>query len=334
MKKFSDIVLKESVIKYLNEVEGKPLLVYSPTSAEKIKLFDNLKNNIRSVSTHETYKEIKKIDEYLNNNKDIDCIIGFGGGTAIDIAKYMAHKMNLKMVAIPSMLSTNVYSTDKVLMSNNGIKSTMDSKMPDLIVYDEEILKLSLTENLFGFADVLTIYTASKDWQIACKNNGEKLDEEIFAMDIELLNNTINYILNTDYENIKSGLFEMFNFIGTVGHITNLYGSGRPVSGSEHIFAKELEHRITVPHGISVATGILIMSLHQSNYSTDVEKCFEKLKIFDYAEKYNVDKKIIYEVLDELEPRVDRFTVVNLFNKKDITINNRIEEILNKFNLK
>ena len=334
MKKFSDIVLKTDIINFLNEVEGTPLLVYSPTSAEKIKLFKNLKKDIKSISTHETYKEIKKIDEYLNDNKDVDCIIGFGGGTAIDIAKYMAYKMNLKMVAIPSMLSTNVYSTDKVLMSNNGIKSTMDSKMPDLIIYDEEVLKLSLTENLFGFADVLTIYTASKDWQIACENNGEKIDDEIFAMDIELLNNTINYILNMDYENIKFGLFEMFNFIGTVGHITNLYGCGRPVSGSEHIFAKELEHRIIVPHGISVATGILIMSLHQSNYSADVEKCFEKLKIFDYAEKYNVNKKIIYKVLDELKPRADRFTIVNLFDRKNKDINNRIEAILNKFNLK
>lgn len=334
MKRFSDVVLKVNTIEYLNKVGEKSLLIYSPTSANKISLFEKLENNIKSISTHETNKEIEKIEDRIKNIGEIECVIGFGGGTAIDIAKYIAHKKNIKLVAIPSMLSTNVYSTDKVLMSINGKKNTMDSKMPDLIIYDEEILKQSSLENLFGFADVLTIYTASKDWQIACDKNNEQLDNEIYDMDIKLLNSVIQYILNTDYEQIKFNLYEMFNFIGNVGHITNLYGSGRPVSGSEHIFAKELEHRITVPHGISVGIGILIMSLHQSNYSIEVEKCFEKLKIFENASKYNVNKKIVYEVLNGLEPRIDRFSVVNLFDRNDKIINKKIEEIFNKFGLK
>lgn len=331
MKKFSDIVIKTDAIDYVNNLGNKVLLIYSPTSANKINLFDKLKNKISCISTHETNKEILLIEKYLNDNLNFEYVIGFGGGTAIDIAKYIAHKIDAKMIAIPSMLSTNVYSTDKVLMSSNGIKSTMDSKLPDLIIYDEKILKLSLTENLFGFADVLSIYTASNDWKIACEYNNEKVNEVIFEMDIKLLENLIRYILNNDYDDITNQLYEMFNFIGNAGHIANLYGNGRPVSGSEHIFAKELEHRISVPHGISVSLGILIMSLYQSNYSEEIEKCLEKLKIFDYAAKYNVNKKIIYEVLNDLKPRIDRFSIVNIYNQKNI--NNKIEKVLNKFHL-
>ena len=334
MKNFKDVVLKKDIMEYLNGVDKKSLLIYSPTSAQKINLLEKIDNkNLILLDTHVTDIDIDKINNYIKNDIEIESVIGFGGGTAIDIAKYIGNKMNIEIVAIPSMLSTNVYSTDKVLMSKDNIVSTLDSKLPDLIIYDENVLKLSLIENLYGFADVLTIYTASKDWYLSYKSGFDKLDEDLYKMDLELLDETMDYILSHTYEKIKYNLFEMFNFIGRVGLITNLYGSGRPVSGSEHIFAKALEQRILVPHGISVALGILIMSLFQNNFSNDIEKCFEKLKIFDFASKYKVTKKLVRKNLYELKPREGRYTIVNTFNKKDVEINNKIEQILDKFNI-
>lgn len=334
MRSFKDICKKQNIIKYLNNVQKKALLIYSPTSANKIDLFTNLNNkNLILLSTHVTDINITKIDNYLESNKEIEMVIGFGGGTAIDIAKYIGNKLGIYVVAIPSMLSTNVYSTDKVLMSEDGKVNTLNSKLPNLIIYDENVLKLSQTENLYGFADVLTIYTASKDWYISYEHNKDKLDEKIYKMDINLLNSTEEYILRHSYEEIKDNLLEMFNFIGTVGHITNLYGSGRPVSGSEHIFAKALEQRILVPHGISVGLGILIMSLYQNNYTKEIEECFEKLKIFDFADKYHINKKLIFKNLEELQPREGRYTIVNLFNRNDIEIQNKINQILDKFKI-
>lgn len=334
MEKFSDIVVKANIIEYLNSISKKSLLIYSPTSANKIDLFNKLSNKqIICISTHETKKDTNIIAKILQKYNDFECSIGFGGGTALDVAKYIGYQSNAKIIAIPSMLSTNVYSTNKVLMITNEVKNTLESKLPDIIVYDEDILKLSLTENLYGFADVLSIYTASNDWLFACKHNNEKLQQEIYIMDIELINKTITYILDNTYDDIKNNLYMMFDFIGTAGHITNLYGSGRPVSGSEHIFAKELEQRILVPHGISVAIGILIMSLCQSHYSIDVEKCFEKLKIFENAEKYNVTKNIVNEVFGGLTPRSDRFSKVNMLNKDDKKLKERINIILDKIKL-
>lgn len=333
MKKFSDVVIKTDAIDYVNNLGNKVLLIYSPTSANKINLFDKLKNKIRCISTHETNKEILLIEKYLNDNLNFEYVIGFGGGTALDIAKYIAYKHNLKMIAIPSMLSTNVYSTDKVLMSYDGIKNTMDSKLPDIIIYDEKILKLSLLENVYGFADVLSIFTATKDWQIAKENNNEIINEELYDMDVNLLNKIINYILYNDYIEIINQLYEMFIFIGTAGHIANLNGNGRPVSGSEHIFAKELEYRISIPHGISVSLGILIMSTYQENFSKEIEKCIEKLKIFEKIHKYNVSKDLIYDILKNLKPRDDRYSIVNIYDVNNHNTLENIEEILYKLNI-
>lgn len=335
MKSYKDIVKKEDIIKYLNNLKGKSLLVYSPTSANKIKLLEKIENeNLHLMNTHLTDIDVDKINEFIKNEKDLDRVIGFGGGTANDIAKFIGNQLNIETVSIPSMLSTNVYSTNKVLMSKEGKVSTLDSKMPDLIIFDKNILNLSLQENLYGFADVLTIYTAHSDWYKSYKKGYDRMDENLYQMDVKLLEDTQKYILTNSYDDIKTNLFEMFNFIGMVGHITNLYGSGRPVSGSEHIFAKALEQRILVPHGISVGLGILIMSLYQSNYSENIEKCFEKLQIFQNAEKYHVNKEIIMKNLKELKPREGRYTVVNEMDKNDINILNEIDKILEKFKIK
>lgn len=334
MKSYKEIVRKVDIIEYLNNVKGKSLLVYSPTSAEKIKLLDKINNNdICLMNAHLTDIDIDKINKALENINNLERVIGFGGGTANDIAKFIGNKLNIETVSIPSMLSTNVYSTNKVLMSKDGKVSTLDSKLPDVIIYDENVLKLSSLENLYGFADVLTIYTASRDWYMSHKCGYDRMNEEIYLMDVNLLEDTIKYILEHSYNEIKDNLFEMFNFIGMVGHITNLYGSGRPVSGSEHIFAKALEQRILVPHGISVGLGILIMSLYQSNYSKDVEKCFKKLQIFDFANKYHVNKELIMKNLKELQPREGRYSIVDTLDRNDKEIIKKIDEILNEFKI-
>lgn len=334
MKSFKDICKKESLFDYLNEIKNKTLVIYSPTSSQKTDLFKKIdNNNLIFLNANETDIDVNKINKYLKKCEQFETVVGFGGGTANDIAKYIGNKEDKYTVSIPSMLSTNVYSTNKVLMNEDGEVKTLDSKLPDLIIYDENVLKLSEVENMFGFADVLTIYTASKDWMISYQNQNDDMNENIYKMDIDLVNNTKNYILQHSYDEIKDNLFEIFNFIGMVGHITNLYGSGRPVSGSEHIFAKSLEQKILVPHGISVGIGILIMSLFQNNYSKEIETCFKKIKIFDYANKYKITQKLIMNNLMELKPREGRYTIVNTLNRYDEEVIIKIKEILDKFNI-
>jgi glycerol dehydrogenase-like iron-containing ADH family enzyme len=99
--------------------------------------------------------------------------------------------------------------------------------------------------------------------------------------------------------------------IGESGHITNLYGCGRPESGSEHIFAKELEHRVKIPHGISVAVGITLMSQLQDNYSEDIQVALREIGIMsDIDNEYDLRRSIGLS-LESLLPREDRYTILN-----------------------
>lgn len=305
---FYNIAEEISINDFLNNMNEKTLLIYSPTSLEKTHI-ENRK--IKLENWHNISKDIDKVNEYIKKLRDIEKIITFGGGSTIDIGKYVSYKLGINYICIPSMLSTNSYATNKVALVNNGRKITIEVKMPNKIIIDNEILKLSENENLYGLADVLSIYTALYDWKIAKEDIKEEINENIYNKADKLLCEVLEFINNNSLECIIENNMELFKFIGIAGHITNLYGNGRPESGSEHIMAKEIEKRIDIPHGMSVSVGILIMALLQNREIKGILNAIKKMKILENSYKFGMSKSIIEKSFLELEPRNDRYTIIN-----------------------
>ena len=129
----------EKVENFISNLANETLLIYSPTSLKKTIIDDKI--NINLISTTELTKNVyildEKIKEFPNN---INLIVALGGGTAIDIGKYISYVMGKKLIVIPSMLSTNVYSTNKVALIVNENKMTLSAKMPDEIIVDCDFL--------------------------------------------------------------------------------------------------------------------------------------------------------------------------------------------------
>lgn len=306
---YKDVVVKKNSIKYIEELDKKTLVIYSPTSVNKI----NIKNiRCRMINWHIITKDKLSIDNYIIQIKDdINKVVALGGGSVIDIGKYISNKLRIRLICIPTMLSTNSYATNKVALIENNKKITIDSKMPDKIIIDNQILKLSMQENIYGLADVLSIFTALKDWKIANEDINENINFSIYDKAKKLLDNVTKFINSKSLEEIKESNFELFNFIGEAGYITNVYGTGRPESGSEHILAKEIEQRVDIPHGISVSVGIIIMSIIQEQYNDEIVKSIMKLRILDKGKNYGLNLKIIADSLNNVKQREDRYTIIN-----------------------
>ena len=310
MNYFMDVFVDGDIEKYINTLDKDTLFIYSPTSIKKIG-FNN--KNVRKISWHSISKKLEKIDKEITKNSDIKKIVTFGGGSAIDIGKYMAYKINIEFICIPSMLSTNSYATNKVALIKDDKKITLNAKMADKIIIDNNILKRSKKENVYGLVDVLSIFTALFDWKIANEDIREEIDNYIYNIAEQLLEETLSFIEENTLEDITKNNIKIFELVGKAGYITNLYSTGRPESGSEHIMAKEIESRIDIPHGISVSTGILVMSLLQGRYSERILNAIMKLNIFSNSNKYGLTKEIITESFENLVPRNDRYTIVNRY---------------------
>ncbi len=307
---FYEVAENMDSYKYLSNLEENILFIYSPTSIEKVNITNR---KIKMENWHNISKDIQQIERYIENLSSIKEIVTFGGGSTIDIGKYISNILNVKYTCIPSMLSTNSYATNKVALIKNGSKITLGAKMPDRIIIDDQLLKLSKNENLYGLADVLSIYTALYDWEIAEKDIKEKINYGTYNKAENLLNEVLEFVRDNSLENIIESNMQLFKFIGIAGYITNLYGTGRPESGSEHILAKEIEKKINVPHGMSVSIGILIMSLLQERNLDNVLDAIIKMGILNNCNKYGLTKDIITESFFNVKPRDDRYTIINRY---------------------
>lgn len=329
---YYEITKEVDVKEYLRKIKGKFLIIYSETSIKKNNI--NLKRpNFKVYNTKELTIKKDNIDNIIFDGNDFNKIICIGGGTAIDIGKYLSKKYCIDLICVPTMLSTNAYSTNKVALIVNGQKETLNATIPDQILFDKDILSKSKKENLYGVADIFSIYTALNDWLLAVEFNKESITQE-FYMAQKLLNSTMDYILNNEIEKIEEDTPLIYKLVGEAGEITNQYGSGKPESGSEHIFAKALEKEIKVPHAIAVANGILLMSISQALYlggKLDLSPCLalRKIGIYKLNEQYNIEYKLIEKVFLNLKPREDRYTVVNMINK-DLDKKKRVLEEFKK----
>lgn len=323
--KYDDVSKLRNVQVYLDNIDIETLVIFSQTTIKKCNITLN-NPSLKCISTKEITKVTDKIDKKIELYKGIKQVLSVGGGTATDIGKYISNKLNIKFICVPTMLSTNSYATDKVALIVNDKKVTLNAKLANLILIDKNIMEHATEFNLYGVADILSIYTALKDWDLSIKENNEVKTKE-YDIAAELLDETIKYILNNDYETIASNPEKLFYLIGEAGHITNIYGCGKPESGSEHIFAKELESLIDIPHGIAVCNGIILMSIAQNNYSEDILNCFKKLKLFEKTKSFGVTNELIEKAFFNLKPREDRYSIVNtIYDKKELK-----EKIIEEF---
>lgn len=294
------------------------LVVFSPTSVAKADVQQEINDLGFSTlsATGINYESLSAFDDY-------DTYVGFGGGTAIDIAKFLSHRNpGSKCIAIPSMLSTNVFATNKTAAIYKTHKKTVDSKLPDTVILDHNLLEKSMQENIFGLADALSIHTAMRDWLIADREGAEPVEYKFLGWDASILYKAQEIVKKIDlpFPDNEAIIKETFDVLLQAGYITNEWGCGRPESGSEHIVAKYIEELVNVPHAVAVTCGIAIVSQLQRNHVAVTE--LMQLGMFDAVRNSKVTKEVLTKALQNVKPRKGRYTVIDLWVGYDDHLHN------------
>lgn len=327
MTHFSEVTTAGIAKDYVESLDRDSLIIYSPTS---LSLLNSVNPKVHMIDCRIFGRNVALMNALCSGGHQYQKIVSIGGGTATDVAKYIATTMDVPFVCIPPMLSTNAYATNKVALVVGDEKITLDAKLADEIILDEWLIEQSSLQNLYGLADVFSIHTALFDWKLAHDAIDEEVDPEIFAMAERLLLRTCEHVLHNSIEEIMSQTGELFALIGESGYITNLYGTGRPESGSEHIFAKRIEKLIDVHHGLSVSVGVILMSLLQNNYSDEVVRCLQKIGVFNKARDYGLSKNILAQALRDVRPRSDRYSIIDTVSLTERKVALLLDEFVSK----
>jgi len=262
----------------------------------------------RSPSVNEANEIIRKIDF------EPSVIVGLGGGKSIDVAKYVAMKLDKDVVSVPTATSHDGIASPFSSLKGLGGPTSIRTKTPIAVVADTEIIsKAPERLNRAGIGDVLAKFSAVRDWRLAHVLKGEYYGS--YAASLALM--SARHVLK--YVSLLKGLMEeglriLVEALISSGVAMCIAGSSRPASGSEHLFSHALDVIANGPalHGEQVGVGtIMMLYLHGTKLWRKVRKVLKTLNLPTTAEELGVsDDKVIEALTIAHRIRPERYTIL------------------------
>ena len=195
-------------------------------------------------------------------------VIGIGGGSAMDTAKWIHWRRGIELYQVPSLPSVDAcFTRMSALRDGSDVRYEGDA-VPEMVYVDFELMRAAPIEMVrAGIGDVLSCHTARFDWELATsRGHGPGWDDSAAdaatASIVEL-----EAIAELVRDATDEGLQRLMEQHRDVGWRCHDLGHARFEEGSEHFFAYCFEHVTgrTILHGEIVTVGVLIMSALQGN---------------------------------------------------------------------
>jgi len=254
--------------------------------------------------------------------KDIENVIGFGGGTVLDLAKFAAFVSKATLVSLPTTLSNDSLASPVAVLGTEGkARKTFKCTIPDAILVDVNVISSAPDRQLLaGIGDTISKYTALNDWRIAHNKGKSRVDD--FAYMISRM--AFNSICYNDEKVLKSESFikRLTQALVMGGLAMEIAGSSRPSSGSEHLFCHSLEERfsdkVNVPHGIAVAMGSYGACTFQKRNLTKITRIIKEYGIPVKPSDWGITEEIFVKAWQEAPlTRPDRYTILDETDMSD-----------------
>lgn len=266
-----------------NQITGALVLVSRgmvPEYVDRVRrgLADHGVSKVDWVEVEEASFE-KATELFTLMGKDVEAVVGLGGGRALDVAKYVAFLARKPYYAAPTSLSNDGFSSPQSSLTMSGRRKSLAAALPFAVVIDLEVCKNAPRSLwLSGVGDLVSKITAIFDWKLAFHRVGEPVDD--FAA--LLSDATVNqYVAEPSFDLQGAKLLStslLFN-----GIAMEICGSSRPASGSEHLISHALDALSKRPrlHGLQVGLATYLMSLVQKNQSERVTGLFDRTGFWD-----------------------------------------------------
>jgi glycerol dehydrogenase-like iron-containing ADH family enzyme len=207
-----------------------------------------------------------------------DSVVGLGGGTALDMAKYVAWKRGTRLILVPSIMSVDACVTRSIAIREGRRVRYVGDVRAEVVVVDYDLIRTAPAHlNRAGAGDILSIHTALFDWELAHSERDERYDPAIAdgARDaLQKLMDAWRDIREVSNEGIRL-LAELF---AAVNELCFRFGNSRPEEGSEHFWAYNVEYLTgrQFIHGELVSLGVVLMATLQKNEPDAVHEFLDR----------------------------------------------------------
>jgi glycerol dehydrogenase-like iron-containing ADH family enzyme len=232
----------------------------------------------------------------------VDRVVGLGGGTSIDMAKYIGWRRHIPVDAIPSISSVDAGMTKSIAVRESGHVQYIGFVVPKNVYVDYGLIQAAPAAlNRAGVGDIVSIHTALWDWAYARDEHGARYDEPT-AHEVRAWLQAISDQAADIRAVSKEGIKLIFAAFAAVNKACRAFGSSQPQEGSEHTFAYNAEYvtRRTFIHGEIVSLGTLIMSMLQENDPHIVQDILERCGVRYQPRDLGLSRSEVEKILSTL----------------------------------
>lgn len=315
-----DVLGEVGAVVASSHLQGPPLVVTSPTpksiAAEPIMEQLEAENLDPALITVETATFEAVEDVYAEADRiEAGFLMGVGGGKAIDIAKMAADEFGVGFISVPTAASHDGIVSGRGSVPEGDTRHSVAADPPVAVVADTEIIADAPWElTTAGCADIISNYTAVKDWKLANRLKNVEYSEYAGA-----LSQMTAEMLRDNADSIKQGLEEsawiVVKALVSSGVAMSIAGSSRPASGAEHLFSHQLD-RIApgrALHGHQVGVGSILTEYLHSGAGGEWQAVKAALKAIEApttAEELGISSEEVIEALTTAHEIRERYTIL------------------------
>ncbi|MFB6071841.1 MAG: NAD(P)-dependent glycerol-1-phosphate dehydrogenase [Halobacterium sp.] len=315
-----DVLAETREVVVDTHLTGSPLVVTSPTpksvAADRIVAqFEDAGDDPELVVVEEaTFDAVEDVLE-VAREVDADYLVGVGGGKPIDIAKMASDHLGTAFVSVPTAASHDGIVSGRGSVPEGDTRHSVAAAPPVAVVADTDVIADAPWElTTAGCADIISNYTAVKDWRLA--NRLQNLEYSEYAGSLSQM--TAEMLVD-NADSIKPELEEsawvVVKALVSSGVAMSIAESSRPASGSEHLFSHQLDR--VAPgkalHGHQVGVGsIMAEYLHSGEQGQwrAVRDALASLDAPTTADELGVTDDEVLEALTSAHEIRDRYTIL------------------------
>ena len=300
-------------------ISGTPLIVTSPTPQSVIG--EEVIDQLRAIGPEPEVVVIEKarfsaVERVLDRADAVSAgyFVGVGGGKAIDIAKMAAAERELGFVSVPTAASHDGIVSNRGSVPDGQSRHSVAAEPPVAVVADTEVLADAPWRlTTAGCADIISNYTAVRDWQLAHRLQNVPYSEYSGA----LSQMTAELLVERSGE-IRPGLEEsawiVTKALVSSGVAMSIAGSSRPASGAEHLFSHQLDRLAPgkALHGHQVGVGTILVSYLQDGDHRwpEIRRALADIGAPTTADELNIDAETVITALSTAHELRERYTIL------------------------